>query len=101
MGELDRAISDSATCGFIKVLTVPGKDRILGATIVGARAAELLADYVLAMQHGLGLRKILGTVHIYPTMAEANKYAAGNWQRAHQPATLLRWLRKFHDWRRG
>jgi pyruvate/2-oxoglutarate dehydrogenase complex dihydrolipoamide dehydrogenase (E3) component len=101
MGELDRAISDSATCGFIKVLTVPGKDRILGATIVGARAAELLAEYVLAMQHGLGLRKILGTVHIYPTMAEANKYAAGNWQRAHQPATLLRWLRKFHDWRRG
>jgi pyruvate/2-oxoglutarate dehydrogenase complex dihydrolipoamide dehydrogenase (E3) component/uncharacterized membrane protein YdjX (TVP38/TMEM64 family) len=101
LGELDRAIADSATRGFVKVLTVPGKDRILGVTIVGAQAAELLAEYVLAMQHGLGLGKILGTVHSYPTMAEANKYAAGQWRRAHQPAPLLRWARKFHDWRRG
>jgi pyruvate/2-oxoglutarate dehydrogenase complex dihydrolipoamide dehydrogenase (E3) component/uncharacterized membrane protein YdjX (TVP38/TMEM64 family) len=101
LGELDRAIADSATRGFVKVLTVPGKDRILGVTIVGAQAAELLAEYVLAMQHGLGLGKILGTVHSYPTMAEANKYAAGNWRRAHEPAMLLSWVHKFHDWRRG
>jgi pyruvate/2-oxoglutarate dehydrogenase complex dihydrolipoamide dehydrogenase (E3) component/uncharacterized membrane protein YdjX (TVP38/TMEM64 family) len=101
LGELDRAIADSAARGFVKVLTVPGKDRILGATIVGAQAAELLAEYVLAMQHGLGLNKILGTVHSYPTMAEANKGAAGQWRRAHQPERLLRWVQKFHDWRRG
>jgi pyruvate/2-oxoglutarate dehydrogenase complex dihydrolipoamide dehydrogenase (E3) component/uncharacterized membrane protein YdjX (TVP38/TMEM64 family) len=101
LAELDRAIADGATRGFVKVLTVPGKDRILGATIVGAQAAELLAEYVLAMQHGLGLGKILGTVHSYPTMAEANKYAAGQWRRAHQPALLLRWAQKFNDWRRA
>jgi pyruvate/2-oxoglutarate dehydrogenase complex dihydrolipoamide dehydrogenase (E3) component/uncharacterized membrane protein YdjX (TVP38/TMEM64 family) len=101
LGELDRAIADGATRGFVKVLTAPGKDRILGATIVGAQAAELLAEYVLAMQHGLGLGKILGTVHSYPTMAEANKYAAGQWRRAHQPERLLRWVQKFHDWRRA
>jgi len=101
LGELDRAIVDSAAHGFVKVLTVPGKDRILGVSIVGAQAAELLAEYVLAMKHGLGLKKILATVHTYPTMAEANKGAAGAWQRAHQPERLLRWLQKFHDWRRG
>jgi pyruvate/2-oxoglutarate dehydrogenase complex dihydrolipoamide dehydrogenase (E3) component len=101
LGELDRAIADSAARGFVKVLTVPGKDRILGVTIVAAQAAELLAEYVLAMQHDLGLGKILGTVHSYPTMAEANKYAAGQWRRTHQPALLLHWVRKFHDWRRG
>jgi pyruvate/2-oxoglutarate dehydrogenase complex dihydrolipoamide dehydrogenase (E3) component len=98
---LDRAIADGAARGFVKVLTAPGKDRILGATIVGAQAAELLAEYVLAMQHGLGLGKILGTVHSYPTLAEANKGAAGNWRRAHQPEALLRWVQKFHTWRRG
>jgi pyruvate/2-oxoglutarate dehydrogenase complex dihydrolipoamide dehydrogenase (E3) component/uncharacterized membrane protein YdjX (TVP38/TMEM64 family) len=101
LGELDRAIADSAARGFVKVLTAPGKDRILGVTIVGAQAAELLAEYVLAMQHGLGLNKILGTVHSYPTMAEANKGAAGAWRRAHQPEQLLRWVQRFHDWRRG
>jgi pyruvate/2-oxoglutarate dehydrogenase complex dihydrolipoamide dehydrogenase (E3) component len=101
LNELDRAIADNAARGFVKVLTVPGKDHILGVTIVGAQAAELLAEYVLAMQHGLGLGKILGTVHSYPTLAEANKYAAGNWRRAHQPAGLMRWVQKFHDWRRG
>jgi pyruvate/2-oxoglutarate dehydrogenase complex dihydrolipoamide dehydrogenase (E3) component/uncharacterized membrane protein YdjX (TVP38/TMEM64 family) len=101
IAELDRAIADGATQGFVKVLTVPGKDRILGVTIAGAQAAELLAEYVLAMQHGLGLGKILGTIHSYPTLSEANKYAAGQWRRAHQPAALLRWAQKFHDWRRG
>ncbi len=101
LDDLDRAIADGQTEGFIKVLTVPGKDKILGVTIVGAHAAELLAEYVLAMTHGLGLNKILGTVHAYPTFAEANKYAAGQWKRAHQPKTLLALVRRFHDWRRG
>ena len=101
LAELDRAIADGTARGFVQVLTVPDKDRILGATIVGAQAAELLAEYVLAMQHGLGLGKILGTVHSYPTLAEANKAAAGQWRRAHQPAWLLRLLQGFHDWRRG
>ncbi len=99
--ELDRAIADSAAHGFVKVLTEPGKDRILGVTIVGAHAGDLLAEYVLAMRHGLGLNKILGTIHTYPTMAEANKYAAGEWKRAHQPAKLLEWVAKYHAWRRS
>jgi pyruvate/2-oxoglutarate dehydrogenase complex dihydrolipoamide dehydrogenase (E3) component/uncharacterized membrane protein YdjX (TVP38/TMEM64 family) len=99
--DLDRAIADSAAHGWVKVLTVPGKDRILGVTIVGAHAGDLLAEYVLAMKHGLGLNKILGTIHTYPTLAEANKYAAGEWKRAHQPHGLLRWVQRFHDWRRG
>ena len=99
--DLDRAIADSAAQGWVKVLTVPGKDRILGVTIVGLHAGDLLAEYVLAMKHGLGLNKILGTIHTYPTMAEANKYAAGEWKRAHQPVKLLEWVAKFHAWRRG
>ena len=99
--DLDRAIADSEAHGFVKVLTVPGKDRILGVTIVGAHAADLLAEYVLAMKHGLGLNKILGTIHIYPTMSEANKYAAGEWKRAHVPQRLLAWVKKYHDFKRG
>ena len=99
--DLDRAIADSEAHGFVKVLTVPGKDRILGVTIVGTHAGDLLAEYVLAMKHGLGLNKILGTIHTYPTLAEANKYAAGEWKRAHAPQKLLAWVEKFHDWRRG
>ena len=99
--DLDRAIADSEAHGFVKVLTVPGQDRILGVTIVGSHASDLLAEYVLAMKHGLGLNKILGTLHTYPTMSEANKYAAGQWKRAHAPQKLLVWLKKFHDWRRG
>jgi pyruvate/2-oxoglutarate dehydrogenase complex dihydrolipoamide dehydrogenase (E3) component/uncharacterized membrane protein YdjX (TVP38/TMEM64 family) len=99
--DLDRAIADSEAHGFVKVLTVPGKDKILGVTIVGAHAADLLAEYVLAMKHGLGLTKILGTIHTYPTMAEANKFAAGEWKRAHAPQKLLSWVKKYHDWRRG
>jgi len=99
--DLDRAIADSEAHGFVKVLTVPGKDTILGVTIVGAHAGDLLAEYVLAMKHGLGLNKILGTIHIYPTLAEANKYAAGEWKRAHQPKKLLEWVAKYHSWKRG
>jgi pyruvate/2-oxoglutarate dehydrogenase complex dihydrolipoamide dehydrogenase (E3) component/uncharacterized membrane protein YdjX (TVP38/TMEM64 family) len=99
--DLDRAIADSEAHGFVKVLTVPGKDKILGVTIVGTHAADLLAEYVLAMKYGLGLNKILGTIHTYPTMSEANKYAAGEWKRAHAPQKLLAWVKKYHDWRRG
>jgi pyruvate/2-oxoglutarate dehydrogenase complex dihydrolipoamide dehydrogenase (E3) component len=99
--DLDRAIADSAAHGWVKVLTVPGKDRILGVTIVGEHAGDLLAEYVLAMRHGIGLNKILGTIHTYPTLAEANKYAAGEWKRAHQPLALLRWVERLHAWRRG
>jgi len=98
--ELDRAIADSEAHGFVKVLTIPGKDRILGVTIVGEHAGDLIAEYVLAMRHGLGLNKILGTIHIYPTLAEANKYAAGEWKRAHVPERLLEWVARFHNWRR-
>ncbi len=99
--DLDRAIADSAAHGWVKVLSVPGKDKILGVTIVGLHAGDLLAEYVLAMKHGLGLNKILGTIHTYPTLAEANKYAAGEWKRAHQPLALLRWVERLHAWRRG
>jgi pyruvate/2-oxoglutarate dehydrogenase complex dihydrolipoamide dehydrogenase (E3) component len=98
--DLDRAIADSAAHGWIKVLTVPGKDKILGVTIVGEHAGDLLAEYVLAMKHGLGLNKILGTIHTYPTLAESNKYVAGEWKRAHQPVKLLRWVERLHAWRR-
>jgi pyruvate/2-oxoglutarate dehydrogenase complex dihydrolipoamide dehydrogenase (E3) component/uncharacterized membrane protein YdjX (TVP38/TMEM64 family) len=99
--DLDRAIADGEAHGWVKVLTVPGRDRILGVTIVGAHAGELLAEYVLAMKHGIGLNKILGTIHTYPTMAEANKYAAGEWKRAHAPQKVLAWLERFHAWQRG
>ncbi len=99
--DLDRAVADSAARGFVKVLTVPGKDRILGVTIVGAHAADTLAEFVLAMKHGIGLNKILGTIHTYPTMSEANKYAAGAWKRAHVNPRVLRFLEAFHTWRRG
>jgi len=101
LAELDRAIADEATEGMVKVLTEPGSDRILGATIVGEQAGELIVEFVTAMKHGIGLNKILGTIHIYPTLAEANKYAAGAWRRAHAPLRVLRALERFHAWRRG
>lgn len=101
LDDLDRAIADSADHGFVKVLTKPGKDVILGAVIVGNHSADLLAEFVLAMKHGLGLNKILGTIHTYPTMSEANKYVAGNWKRNHAPQRLLRIAEKFFAWRRG
>ncbi|KAF3981410.1 MAG: FAD-dependent oxidoreductase [Methylococcales symbiont of Hymedesmia sp. n. MRB-2018] len=100
INDLDRAIADSEAHGFVKVLTQPGKDKILGVTIVGERAGDLIAEFVLAMKHGLGLNKILATIHIYPTMAEANKYAAGNWKRKHSPKQLLKCLGHYHAWRR-
>lgn len=101
LAELDRAITDSATEGFVKVLTVPGKDRILGATIVGEHAGDLLAEYVLAKRWKLGLNRILGTIHAYPTLAEANKFAAGEWKRAHVPGRLLSWIERYHVWKRA
>jgi len=99
--ELDRAITDSATKGFIKVITPKGKDKILGVTVVSEHAGDLIAEFVLAMKHGLGLNKILGTIHSYPTWAEGNKYAAGEWKRAHAPEKVLNLLEKYHAWRRG
>ena len=100
LDDLDRALIDGEAHGFVKVLTAPGRDTILGAIVVGPQAGELLAEYVLAMKHGLGLNKILGTLHSYPTLAEANKYAAGVWKQAHKPEKLLRWAAKYHQWRR-
>jgi pyruvate/2-oxoglutarate dehydrogenase complex dihydrolipoamide dehydrogenase (E3) component len=101
IGELDRAIADDSAYGRVKVLTKPGKDEILGVNIVGPQAGELLAEYVLAMKHGIGLNKILGTIHSYPTLAEANKYVAGEWKRANAPQKLLAWVEKLHRWRRS
>lgn len=101
LNDLDRAIADSTTQGFIKVLTSPGKDNILGVTIVGEHASDLLAEFTLAKKHKLGLNKILGTIHIYPTLSEANKYVAGEWKRQHAPQRLLKWVEKYHAWKRG
>jgi pyruvate/2-oxoglutarate dehydrogenase complex dihydrolipoamide dehydrogenase (E3) component/uncharacterized membrane protein YdjX (TVP38/TMEM64 family) len=101
IGGLDRALADDHARGFVKVLTPPGKDKILGATIVGAHAGELIAEFVLAMKYNLGMNKLLGTIHIYPTMAEASKYAAGNWKKAHTPEKLLAFVERFHKWRRS
>jgi pyruvate/2-oxoglutarate dehydrogenase complex dihydrolipoamide dehydrogenase (E3) component/uncharacterized membrane protein YdjX (TVP38/TMEM64 family) len=101
LDDLDRAIADGEAEGLVKVLTIPGKDRILGATIVGEHAGDLIIEYITAMKHGIGLNKILGTIHIYPTLVEANKYAAGSWKRAHAPQGLLRWVERYHAWTRG
>jgi pyruvate/2-oxoglutarate dehydrogenase complex dihydrolipoamide dehydrogenase (E3) component/uncharacterized membrane protein YdjX (TVP38/TMEM64 family) len=101
LSHLDRALCEGAGRGFVKLLVQPGKDRLLGATIVAHNAGEILAELVLAMKHGLGLDKILGTIHAYPTLAEANKYAAGEWKKAHKPERLLAWVERYHAWRRG
>ena len=99
--DLDRAIADEEAHGVVKVLTAPGKDRILGATIAGEHAGDLIVEFIAAMKHGIVLNKVLGTIHIYPTLAEANKYAAGAWKRAHTPEELLRWVERYHTWMRG
>ena len=98
--DLDRAIADGEAHGFVKVITPKGKDKVLGVTIVGHHAGDLIAEYVLAMKYNIGLNKILGTIHLYPSLAESNKFVAGNWKRANQPHTLLKWVEKFHAWRR-
>jgi pyruvate/2-oxoglutarate dehydrogenase complex dihydrolipoamide dehydrogenase (E3) component/uncharacterized membrane protein YdjX (TVP38/TMEM64 family) len=101
LDDLDRAIADGEAHGVVKVLTVPGKDRILGVTIAGEHAGDLIAEYIAAMKHGFGLNKILGTIHIYPTLAEANKFAAGAWKKARVTQEQMRFLAAFHSWRRG
>lgn len=101
LDDLDRAIADSAEEGFVKVLTEPGKDKILGACIVADHASDMLPEFVTAMKYNLGLNKILGTIHSYPTMTEANKYAAGVWKKNHAPQGLLEFVKKFHAWRRN
>lgn len=101
LDDLDRAIADGEAAGVVKVLTVPGKDRILGVTIAGEHAGDLIIEYITAMKHGIGLNEILGTIHIYPTLVEANKYAAGNWKRAHAPQGVLKWVERYHAWMRG
>ena len=101
LSELDRAIVDEAPRGWVKVLTVPGKHRILGATVVGEAAGELITEFVTAMRQRTGLNRILGTIHAYPTMSEANRFAAGAWRRAHAPQRLLDWVERYHRWRRG
>jgi pyruvate/2-oxoglutarate dehydrogenase complex dihydrolipoamide dehydrogenase (E3) component len=101
LSDLDRAIAEGEARGLVKVLTVPGKDRILGACIVGEQAGELIGEFTAAMRHKIGLNRILGTIHIYPTLSEANKYLAGNWKRAHAPQALLAWVERYHRWRRG
>ena len=101
MERLDRAVTDAQTQGFVKLLTAAGTDRILGVTIVGAHAGDLLAEFALAMRHGLGLRKILATVHSYPTFSEAGRIAAGEWMRAHQPRRMLAWAERYHRFMRG
>jgi pyruvate/2-oxoglutarate dehydrogenase complex dihydrolipoamide dehydrogenase (E3) component len=98
---LDRAITDEEAHGVVKVLTAPGTDKVLGATIAGEHAGDLIVEYISAMRHGIGLNKILGTIHIYPTFAEANKFAAGVWKKAHTPQKLLRWVEKYHSLMRG
>jgi pyruvate/2-oxoglutarate dehydrogenase complex dihydrolipoamide dehydrogenase (E3) component/uncharacterized membrane protein YdjX (TVP38/TMEM64 family) len=100
MDDLDRAIADSEDHGIVKVLTVPGKDKILGVTIVGAHASDIISEYIFAMKHGLGLNKILGTIHIYPSLAEANKFAAGEWKKANAPEKILNWISRYHRWMR-
>jgi pyruvate/2-oxoglutarate dehydrogenase complex dihydrolipoamide dehydrogenase (E3) component len=99
--DLDRAIADEDARGVVKVLTVPGKDRILGATVCGSHAGDLIIEFITAMKHGIGLNRILGTIHIYPTLVEANKMAAGAWKRTHAPQGLLRWVERYHAWMRG
>jgi len=101
LDDLDRAIADEEAHGVVKVLTVPGKDRILGATIAGEHAGDLIVEFIAAMKYCIGLNKVLGTIHIYPTLAEANKYAAGVWKKAHTPKELLRWVERYHTWMRG
>lgn len=98
--DLDRAIADGEDHGYVKVLTAPGSDRILGATLVGYHAGELISEFVLAMKHGIGLNKILGTIHIYPTLSESNKFLAGEWRKARKPEGLLRWVERYHGWLR-
>ncbi|MBA58002.1 MAG: pyridine nucleotide-disulfide oxidoreductase, partial [Gammaproteobacteria bacterium] len=101
VSDLDRAIIDEEASGLIKVLTKPGKDKILGVTIAADHAADLISEYTLAMKYGIGLQKILGTIHAYPTMMEANKFVASEWRKKNKPEWALWVVERFHSWRRG
>lgn len=101
VAELDRALADEAAHGVVKVITPPGKDTILGVTIVADHAGDLISEYVLAMKYGLGLKKIMGTIHIYPTLAEMNKFAASEWRKKHKPDWALELAGRYHAWRRS
>ena len=101
LDDLDRAVADSQNSGFVKILSVKGKDKILGACIVGARAADMIAEFSLAMKHGIGLNKILSTVHLYPSFSEALKLAAGRWKQERKPEGLLNMAKRYHQWRRS
>ena len=101
LADLDRAIVDGDAKGMVKVLTAPGTDRILGAAVLGPQAGELITQFVTAIKHNLGLNKILGLIHSYPTLSEANKYVAGEWKRKHVPQRLLRWAEKYYRWKLG
>jgi pyruvate/2-oxoglutarate dehydrogenase complex dihydrolipoamide dehydrogenase (E3) component len=98
--DLDRAIADSEATGFVKVLTPPGRDKILGVSIVGPHAGDLIAEFVIAMRNGLGLKKILSTIHIYPTLSEANRFTAGEWRKAHLSERLIGIAGRYHQWMR-
>ena len=101
MDDIDRAITDSATEGFVKVLTPPGSDKILGVSMVGDHASELISEFVLAKTHKMGLNKILSTVHIYPTKSEINRMVAGKWRRSQLTERIVNWLVKYQQWRLG
>jgi pyruvate/2-oxoglutarate dehydrogenase complex dihydrolipoamide dehydrogenase (E3) component len=96
LDDLDRAVAEGEAHGWVKVITSPGRDRILGATIVGAGAGELIGELIVAMTHGLGLKKLMSTIHVYPTMTEAVKLSAGAWRRRHAPERLLNWVGRLH-----
>ena len=101
VSELDRALADEEAYGVVKVITPPGKDTILGVTIVADHAGDLISEYVLEMKYGLGLKKIMGTIHIYPTLAEMNKFAASEWRKQHKPEWALELVGRYHAWRRS
>lgn len=101
VSDLDRAIADEAAHGLVKVLTRVGSDKVIGATIAAEHAGELIGEFTLAMKHGIGLKKIMGTIHIYPTFLEMNKFAASEWRKAHKPEWALAVAERFHTWRRG
>ncbi len=99
LSDSDRALADGKTEGFVRVITEKGGDKILGATIMGEKASEMLLEHTAAMKNGHGLNSVLDTVHPYPTIGEANKFVAGNWKKQHQPEWAFKYLKKYHAWR--
>jgi len=97
---IDRAVCDGDTEGFLKILTPPGRDGILGATLVGPHAGDLLHEVVLAMRARLRLRDIASTVHIYPTLAEVFRRAADEARKESFTPRLQKWFAAYFRWRR-